>query len=512
MKKLRAFLLASPPRPFAERRQRTAPASSRSVRGRSVTPSTNPIHLRGRAAPPGGRRSGIALDIVLTVFFVTLSLLINAWQVQETETHPDESRWMNRAYYARELRDPFGPTWQEYATTIGQPALGSIVMGIGLAIQGEPLDSVAVWDFAYGRDWNIRAGTYPDDELRYAARHTNVVIGALVTGAIYVLGRLLTNRVGGGIAAMFIAWHPLHILLSTQALSDQTLSLMLALIFIAGWAFAKRPTWARAIMLGVLLGLGGSVKLTPLLLAGPLAVFGLIRWWLDRDADARRYAMMLLAQPIIAFSTFVLSYPYLWPDPIGRTWTLFAFRAQEMESQSRAWPETLVTSPLDSLARFGQYLTEGNSTSGRILAIVYDVLGIETPLPHPDYEMLGVERMPAGFDFVPAAAGIVLLVWWVARRGFWTPAAMVALLMGAEAGALVIGMRTDFYRYHLPIVVIMAGSIAVSAGVAWSVAMRLYRRWTLEPHDARLHTAPTGTGSARDRDRIPVMTISGIRE
>lgn len=466
MNRLRSFLLLKEPRPFVHRR-RAATDHPRSARTRSQLPRRHPVALRGRDVPTTRRIlsgwRGILPDVLLTLLFITMSFAVSVQQVEKTSFHPDESRWMNRAYYARELSDPFGPAWQEYVTTIGQPPLGSIVMGIGLAIQGHDLDATGSWDFAYGRDWNEQMGAMPAEEDRFAARRTNVVIGALVAGSVYVLGRLLTNRVGGSVAAAFIAWHPLHVILSTQALSDQTLALLLALIFIAGWGFAKKPTWTRAIILGILLGLGGSVKLTPLLLAGPLAAFGLIRWFVHRDARSRRYAWMMLAQPVIAFAIFVLSYPFLWPNPIGRTWRLYTFRAQEMDSQSAAWPETAVSGPLDSLSRFGERLTYVDSTSQRALTQVCD--------------WLGIDRVPAGLDFIPVIAGIVILVWWVARKGFWTPAAMVALLMGAEAGALVVGMKTDFYRYHLPIIVIMAGCIGVSSGAAWSAGTRIFLRW-----------------------------------
>src|SRR5699024_2468010 len=101
-----------------------------------------------------------------------------------------------------------------------------------------------------------------------------------------------------------------HILLASQALSDQTLSLLLALIFLAGWWFAKRPTWNRAILLGILLGLGGAVKLTPVLLSAPLAALGLLRLITDRDRATRADAIKMLAQPIIAFLAFVAIYPY----------------------------------------------------------------------------------------------------------------------------------------------------------------------------------------------------------
>lgn len=457
MRRLRSFLLANPPRPGL-RRPTGRVNHPRRTRPQSTTPRISPVALRGRDVSTKRRIlagwPSIFPDVLLTLLFIAISFAVSIQQVEKTDFHPDETRWMNRAYYARELGDPFGPAWQEYVTTVGQPPLGSIVMGIGLAVQGYDLDATGVWDFAYGRDWNERMGAMPDEEDRFAARRTNVVIGALVAGSAYVLGRLVTNRFGGIMAASFVAWHPLHIVLSTQALSDQTLALLLGLIFIAGWAFAKRPTWSRAIILGILLGLGGSVKLTPLLLAGPLAVFGVIRWLVHRDVASRRYAWMMLAQPVIAFATFVLSYPFLWPNPIARTWRLYEFRAEEMASQNAAWPEASVSGPLDSLGRFGHKLTYTHSTSRKVIAQVY--------------EWFGIDRAPVGLDMVAAAAGIVLLVWWVARRGFWTPAAMVALLMGAEAGALVVGMKTDFYRYHLPIVVIMAGCIGVSTGTLWS--------------------------------------------
>lgn len=496
MNRLRAFILASSERPQPAR---TALNREHHARTRTTAPRRHPVRLRGRDISTKEKVlsgwTGRLPDILLTLLFITLSFSINIQNVHDTVTHPDETRWMNRAYYARELADPFGPAWQEYVTTIGQPPLGSIVMGIGLAIQGHGLETNGVWDFAYGHDWNTRMGAIPSDEDRFAARRTNVVIGALVTGAVFVLGRLLTNRVGGSIAAIFIAWHPLHILLSTQALSDQTLSLLLALIFISGWFFAKEPTWARAITLAILLGLGGSVKLTPLLLAAPLAVFGLIRWWVHRDAASRRYAFMMLAQPVIALGTFVLSYPYLWPNPIARTWSLFAFRATEMEDQSAAWPEAAVENPLDSLSRFGQMLTVEHSTSQRALTHIYG--------------WLGIDRMPVGIDYIPAAAGIVLLIWLVARKGFWTPAAMVALLMGAEAGTLVIGMKTDFYRYHLPIVVIMAGCIGISTGTLWSALRRSYRRWRMQPGRYAWHSATRPAEyRMRSTERTPAISTS----
>jgi 4-amino-4-deoxy-L-arabinose transferase-like glycosyltransferase len=371
-------------------------------------------------------------------------------------------------------------------------------MGIGLAVQGQPLDAVGVWDFAYGRDWNTRTSAQPSQEILFAGRQTNAVIGALVAASAFVLGRLMTNRVGGAIAGLFVAFHPLHVILSTQALSDQTLALLLMLIFIAGWAFAKRPTWSRAILLGVLLGLGGSVKLTPLLLALPLAGFGVLRLVWDRDRAAWAYAAKLVAQPAIAFATFVLSYPYLWPAPIRRSWGLYEFRLVEMEAQGSAWPDAAVDGPLDALARFARSLTEAHSPTRRLLEILYG--------------RLEIDRAPVGLDFIPAAAGVIVLAWWVVTRGFWSPAAMVALLMGAEAAMLVVGMKTDFYRYHLPIIVIMAGCIGVSTGAAWQAITRRRGRTqhARQPVAAAARVRRGGTTSVPRG--VPAYPVPGAQE
>lgn len=403
-------------------------------------------------------------DIALLLILIATSLAINMKQVEITPGDRDETRWLNRAYYATDLADPFGPTWQDYIITVGQPPLGSIAIGLGLAIQGEDLRATGVWDYQYDRNWYKATGGYPTDEALFAGRRTNAVIGALATGASYVLGRLLTNRIGGIAAGVYLAWHPLHIVLSTQALSDQTFALLLLLALIGAYRFAEKPTWGRAIALGIFLGLGGATKLTPLLLAPPLAVFGLLRLQLDRTPTGKRAGWMLVAQPGIAFATFVGIYPWLWENPIGRTWRLFAFRSQEMDAQTSAWPNALTDSPLHALARFGYKLTYTHSTSQKALRNVY--------------AWLDIDRTPVGIDLVVAAIGGVLLLWFIARRGLWTPEALVSMLIAGELALLAIGMKADFYRYHLPVVMLVSALIAVAVGSAWS-EIRESRFWNL---------------------------------
>ncbi|HVL24000.1 MAG TPA: phospholipid carrier-dependent glycosyltransferase [Thermomicrobiales bacterium] len=491
---LRWLLAPEPAGPIARRRRFVR--RPRSAVRRHDLPATHPVRLRGRDVEPRARvmtwRDRLLPDVLLVLLLFAISFGQNMIGVHETAFHPDESRWLNRAYYIRDLADPFGSTWQDYVTTVGQPPLGSYVMGVGLAVQGRPLDATGVWDFAYGTDWNAQAGASPSAADLTAGRQTNALIGALVVAVVYVLGRLLTNRAGGLLGGLFLAFHPLHITLSSQALSDETFVLVLALSFLAAWFFAKRPTWGRAILLGILLGLGGAAKLSPLLLSLPLAGFGVLRLIVDRDRAARDYAIKLLLQPVIAFATFVAVYPFLWPDPIRRTWELFQFRATEMQGQATAWPEVAVTSPLDAVGRFGARLTEIDSTTKRLVQVLYDVIGIE--------------RTATGIDFIPAIAGLILLLFWVIKYGFWTPTALVTLLMGAEVGAMAVGMGTDFYRYHLPIVVIMAIWIAVATGAAWDRLVPFVRKRAWQPaRRTAIAPVPAAQPARQPRERLPLM-------
>src|ERR687894_1951127 len=87
-----------------------------------------------------------------------LALAHNLGAVESSPFHPDETRWLNRAHYLRDLGDPAGPTWRDGYLTRGQPPLGSYLMGLGLLLQGRDLDTNGVWDFDQSDAWNAANG------------------------------------------------------------------------------------------------------------------------------------------------------------------------------------------------------------------------------------------------------------------------------------------------------------------------------------------------------------------
>jgi len=100
-------------------------------------------------------------DAPLAVLVSLVALWVNLSAVAMTEFHRDEARWIHRAVFLEELHNPTGEFWQESEVMIGQPPLGSYLMGLGLTLQGRDLDTNGVYDFHFGPDWNWATATCP---------------------------------------------------------------------------------------------------------------------------------------------------------------------------------------------------------------------------------------------------------------------------------------------------------------------------------------------------------------
>ncbi|MDP9367357.1 MAG: hypothetical protein M3Q03_03615, partial [Chloroflexota bacterium] len=167
---------------------------------------------------------------------------------------------------------------------------------------------------------------------------------------------------------------------------------------------------------------------------------------------------MLGSLPVVAFAVFVVCYPYLWPAPVERTKALFAFRAQEMESQGEIWENLQVSGPADALARVNATLGEKMTTSGR-LAELAD-------------ERFGFTWDAAWLDLALGTAGLGLLALLAVMYGLRSRYALGGIVLGGQAAIILLGMRADFARYHLPILVTLALGAGLLIGYGW-LALRL---------------------------------------
>lgn len=469
-------------------------------------PSTQP---NGAAAETSWRRArwrAVAVDGTIASLLFVLSFWQNLTHIPATKFNPDETRWLNRAHYARDLFDPSSTTWRDHYVTRGQPPFGSYVVGVGLLLQGRDLETNGVWKFSYDDQdeyqRNVREGNMASAADLEAGRRTSAATGALTVVVLYFLAKRLSNRVGGVAAGLFVAVHPFNRYLSSLATSDATFGLLIALSALAAAWLAARPSWPRALLLGVLLGFGGATKLSPLFVTVPVAGLGVVllgqRWWdwrmrrVGRDTSrgdlgaaagdagdsvsrpygwwpARFFALagtrrarlgvMLVAVPVIAVVTFVAIYPYLWSDPIGRTEKLLDFRVREMRSQATRYSGLAVETRTEALQRVGEVLGTRYSTGSRLVTDFGARFDRDWETPPLDLPL--------------ALVGAELFVVLAVSRGLRSEYALVAVVLGGQVAITIMGMRSEFDRYHIPMLVAAAVCIGLLVGQGWLAAQRL---------------------------------------
>ncbi len=425
--------------------------------------------------------------------------------------HRDEARWIHRSYFIEEFFHPNAPTWSgDNILTLGQPPLGSYLMGIGLWIQGRELGPNGFYDFTHNVEWNTARGNVPEWEDLYAGRRTNAFVGALTVALVYLIVRKLAGRVGGVAGALILIPHPLNTYLTTFAGSDALLIFLVAASALLSIYLAERPTWPKAIGLGILIGLGGATKLTPIALAFALAILGVAilaydlpkrlraanappepgvkpipRWrrlLATIDGNERALGWMLLTLPAVAFATFIAIYPYLWSDPIGNSKKLFDYRSAEMANQSDIWENTRVDGPIEALRRVRDQLG-GRTSTGRWLSEEFALRFDQAPY------------WP-GADVKLGALGILLLAGWAMMYGPKSPHALALIILAGEAGLIVLFMQVDFNRYHLPILLTLAVGVGFFVGQVWNgiaAVGHTFNTWrTRRRHHATHLALPSG--------------------
>lgn len=404
----------------------------------------------GTALAPRVRALRFDAVAVLLIFLVGFGWYLSG--IQEQDYHLDESRWINRAHFIEDVLDPFGPTWNHQYLSRGQPPIGSYSIGIGLLVQGNDLETNKAYDFRRVRAWNEQYGTLPSKDDLMAGRRWNAFLGAASGAMLYLVVRNLTNPAGGIAAAVFYLANPLEIWYNRIALADSTLTLTLALLFLATIHFMRKPRWWLAIVIGLLIGLGGGNKFTPLALSVPLAGLGgliwLRAWWFRRKHPTlesmsfwqfpafSHMSWMLMSTPIVALVTFVASFPYLWPDPIRRTLWMLEFRQLEMNNQYRLNPHFQTDSPWQSLQ------------------MTYDTLGNTWSSTLQIFQWLQLDRLAeilGPTDLWLAMAGVALLTIVGIRKGLRSAELMVAALIVFQFATIILSMRVAFERYYLPI-------------------------------------------------------------
>ena len=267
------------------------------------------------------------------------------------------------------------------------------------------------FDFHYGNEssitWEAGRNAIPSQEDLIAARQTNAAIGALTAALLAVILAKITNLAGGLVGGILLAVNGLQEYLSSTALSDATLGLILVLATLVTMRLVVKPGWFWTIVLGVIFGAGMSAKLSPIALTIGFAAIGLLfllRRFLVRipgvrrpinylahgqEARTDRLGWMFISLPFIAFAVFVLSYPYVWSKPIGRTQILFDFRTREMKSQARIWPNLKIKDRGDALGTLWHTFQDIYPSSEKLFVWLSDHTPFPAGVPSIDIFLVG---------------------------------------------------------------------------------------------------------------------------
>jgi hypothetical protein len=309
----------------------------------------------------------------------------------------------------------------------------------------------------------------------FAARRTNAVAGAIAVVALFLLVTHFTNWIGGAAGGLFLALNPLQLYLSSLGVSDEIFVCLFALSALAALHFARAPSWPRALLLGLMIGMGTSTKLSPIFVGIALAAGGAAlvaqpvinrikgvrkvwNWLPGTNApESARYGWMLISVPLVGAIFTIMTFPYLWPAPKTRITFLFKYRADEMDSQARIFPSAAIHTRWDAAVHMWRQFQNHYSTTAKYTHYLHGALG-----SYVDQH---------GLDVPIAAVGLVLLAIIVIRRGIMSPAFLVAFMLACEFGVIFMALRIDFQRYYGPILFVFAAGVGVAIGQLWSGAV-----------------------------------------
>ena len=280
---------------------------------------------------------GLALFIVASVVFL-----------RATETvpfHGDESEWIHNGRYFRFMfidRDYSSSVWRVSWVNRDQPPVGRYIIGAIIWASGTDPSKVNR-SYAWERDLeaNRQEGRIPGPELLMPVRRTMAVFGAFAIVLLFVAGRMIGGIVTGAVAGLIATASPLLQLYFAQARTESLLALFTVTGFVLVLTFARRFQQSGRLPLigwsiGPVMGIALATKLTAAVgilgICAYAGVAGLARLRAHR-AEAFRMIGWSIATGLLASVVWVAVYPYLWPNPVSRTLSMFELQREMMEDQ-----------------------------------------------------------------------------------------------------------------------------------------------------------------------------------
>ncbi len=325
------------------------------------------------------------IGLALAVLVLAGSILFD----NKVKIDSDEAEWIGTTRYFQLYfveHDVSASSWPDEYWTRTQPMVVRYVIGSWLWWRGYDLKALdPTYDYTRNAALNRRVGLGPSDELLADGRTPTRALAVLAILTLYLVVRLLTGPLGGLTAATLATGSPYLQEHLVRAKAESTLMFLLLATLLVGVIGIRRadrtgrrwPGLGWGIATGIVLGLAFGAKLTAILAIVAVALWGV--WaclnavWgsgprpglLSRHAGpqglsqsptasapapspasgggrARAPWVWPLAVLVMTGLVFLASNPFLWPNPIERTWLLFDNRREEMARQQVNVPSRAV--------------------------------------------------------------------------------------------------------------------------------------------------------------------------
>ena len=382
----------------------------------------------------------------------------------------DEAEWIGTTRYFQLYfveHDVSAQSWPDEYWTRTQPMVVRYAIGSWLWWRGYDLKALdPTYDYTRNAALNRRAGLGPSDELLADGRVPTRALAALAVLTLYLVVRLLAGPLGGLTAATLATGSPYLQEHLVRAKAESTLMFLLLATLLVGVIGLRRgerrgsgwPSLGCGIATGIVLGLAFGAKLTSILAIVAVALWGV--WACLSTVIARRgegirgHAPWIWPLAVLATTgiVFLASNPFLWPDPIRRTWLLFDNRREEMARQQKDVPSRAVYS-LDRRVELVWDRSVSNDAFGPsrlnwpveavLAAVGAGWLGLRACTRRPT--ALTLTFLWAACIWIGVTVGLGFLL-----QHYFVPTAMVADLLGGLAIGWAVQALLRLTRRYLP--------------------------------------------------------------
>jgi len=428
--------------------------------------------------------------LALLVFVATFGVFYERAARVGYNTDEGQAIWPSQYFQLVFLEGKLsGPAWEPNYWTLTQVPVYRYIIGAGIWLGGAPFmeldldhrrdevsgpDRAKYFDPATYRDERKlaeqRRVPRPSPETLWAGRLPMVLLGAGTAALLFVVAAELAGIVAGLVATVAFTAAPFVLTLLPRAHTEAPflffLVLGLWLSMRAARASSASPLPRKGegsgvgatygVLAGLAVGLSAGSKLTGVLALAALGAFAIGALVLALLARRRAVAEEIGAPAVLERSwrwsalaavvglvVFLAVNPLLWPDPVGRTRAMLAFRQQEMFGQRTLNEELAVP--------------EGIATR---LVFMLRRSAFDEPW--------AARRLGVPIEGVLMAIGVGVVaarIWQQRRAGALVgPEAVLGTWLLVMIAGTAPNLGIDWDRYYLPIVAL--GLIFAGAGTA----------------------------------------------